>query len=527
MRKLRLIVFAGLAAAAAFSTPARGQVQVNRSMEVQNFEPAIGPQSFLTVHGGDVLPHLAFNAGLYLGYQHNPVRGYTVYGEELEARVDVVRSQIYGNVVLAMGLFKYLQVGIGLPVALYQTGDGVDEMGNERAGGLASSAGVGDLRIHLAGRLVMWKGLHVAIALPVTVPTGDDESYLGERSLTLRPMLAVELRWRGLSVGANLGYLWRHKDTEFFSSKVGDQLLYSGAVAYNIRKIRLSILAEISGRHGFSSDFDEAPLEILAAVRLRTKQQIAITAGMGAGLIRGIGSPAFRAFAGIVWTYGFSRKARAQVADMFAPAPVKPKKDEEPDYRYTGPSSEQLDKEAPPGRIPARRPASRAQPGATPPARGVVPRVTPPPARRVAPGVTPPPARRVVPRPPARPGISKQTLAKSLAEVGLQPGDLPIFMKLNKSYQTMLQVVEQGADPKIAFADFQKRLTAKKCKRYRRAKRRWIRKKLKRRSGLPRKVLKLWKARYRAARKEKGSCEKRSLALSPVVQGILKALGSR
>src|SRR5450432_4869922 len=55
---------------------AQNRAQQDTSIDPQLFQPAIGPQNFLTVEGADVPEHKRLSFGLTLNYQQRP---YTVF----------------------------------------------------------------------------------------------------------------------------------------------------------------------------------------------------------------------------------------------------------------------------------------------------------------------------------------------------------------------------------------------------------------------------------------------------------------
>jgi len=293
---------------------AQETASVERSVEAQIFEPAVGPGGYFGVRGGGVLAHLDLDTAIYLGYQHNPLRTYRVYGDEMEPRTRVVSRQLSANLVAAIGLYDRFQLGFGLPATPYLAGNGLSEVGASAPDGLGASSGLGDLRLLMRARIAgNGEGLRVALAVPVTLPTGNEEAFMGESNVTIRPMLAVELRGTRVSGAVNIGSLMRVEDSEVLSSYVGDQLIFAAALSYRVAPA-LGLIAELSGRRGSSSDLDEAPLEALGGLRYQATRQLAITAGAGVGLIKGIGSPDYRGFAGLVWTTRLGNGDRRNLA---------------------------------------------------------------------------------------------------------------------------------------------------------------------------------------------------------------------
>jgi OmpA-OmpF porin, OOP family len=100
---------------------------------------------------------------------------------------------------------------------------------------------------------------------------------------------------------------------------VGHQLLYGAAVDYKVHK-GVSLLAEMLGRSGladFSKRYVDAnPVELDAGMRVALPKLVTLTLGGGLGLVRGIGSPKFRAFLAVAWSPSFIDDDRDGVYDF-------------------------------------------------------------------------------------------------------------------------------------------------------------------------------------------------------------------
>jgi outer membrane protein OmpA-like peptidoglycan-associated protein len=321
------------------SVPAFTQAQttVQKSFNTQLFEPAIGLgfDNYLSVEGPWVADHLAFGLGMMFNYAHRPLVLYTqtkvgavTGGFDLTDAdsVDVVSNQMTANLVGALGLhFKWLhaQVGIDLPINLLVSGNEIDEQG--KASGDLSASGIGDLRLQLKAMLVRdLAGFSLAFSPILHFPTGKDDGYGGDPNLVAIPRIVAGYRVGDFSIAADLGYLIR-ENSIIFSSEVGDQLLYGLGAGYKVHR-RVVLLAEVFGRAGFStksgcrfdpdenrtvcddtsgSDLDAYPLEADVGGRVRLAYGLNLTAGVGFGLIKAIGSPQVRVLAGLQWAPDF------------------------------------------------------------------------------------------------------------------------------------------------------------------------------------------------------------------------------
>jgi OmpA-OmpF porin, OOP family len=291
---LTTLVFAAGAARAQNVAPR------DTSIDPQLFQPAIGPQNFLTVEGAQVPDHKRLSFGLDLNYQQRP---FTVFTQGPNpGNTYVIDNQLSGQLAAAIGLFNRYQVGIGVPFTPYLDGDVVDAMGMPAHQHLKES-GIGDVRIegkaHLA-TLGPDDQYDVAISAGLTLPTGHTggRDWLGEKTVTGRVRAIGTADLGFVTVGANLGILIRGT-SHTFATELGPQLLY-GAAANFVVDAKTGIILEASGRSGlnqFASFYSDVnPFEIDLAGRRSLNGMWSLTGGVGRGLGSGIGAPDFRAF---------------------------------------------------------------------------------------------------------------------------------------------------------------------------------------------------------------------------------------
>jgi OOP family OmpA-OmpF porin len=320
MRGMRL-AFASLALLPSLAVAQQMPPPDDRSIDIQLFEPALGTHSFLTVTGAEVMSRGQFQLALGLTYLTHPFTVFVVEEGDLERRSEVISSIFAGSLSFAYGITNSLQAGVQLPVILAMRGDGLDaSTGMAEPGGL-SVTGLGDARLEAVWRFYDRSRMVLAAVPAITVPTstkigGDDDAFLGDSVPTFRPRLAWQMTSADgkLTGGANLGVIIR-KPRTVYSSEVGQQITYGAALGYDIGK-RLEIMGEIFGRKGFASSLDESPLEADLALRIAASPSLSIQAGGGAGLIRGVGAPAARFFAGVSWAPDFRDNDADRIANM-------------------------------------------------------------------------------------------------------------------------------------------------------------------------------------------------------------------
>ncbi len=304
--RLAAIIFSYLALVLlAPARTARAQTSVapqDTSIDPQLFQPAIGPQNFLTVEGADVPEHKRLSFGLTLNYQQRP---YTIFTQtpNSSGETHVVADQLTSELDAAIGLFGRFQVGIGIPFTLYLDGDEVNGMGMPANLHLVET-GIGDIRLQGKAHLATLGDddqYELGLSAGLTLPTGDTQgrAYLGDKTVTGRIVAIGTIDFGPVHAGGNLGILIR-ETSHSFATELGPQLLYGAAADYSIDD-KTDVILELAGRSGlnqFASFYNDVnPFEIDVAGRRAIKGMWSVTAGVGRGLGNGIGAPDLRLFA--------------------------------------------------------------------------------------------------------------------------------------------------------------------------------------------------------------------------------------
>jgi OmpA-OmpF porin, OOP family len=341
-------------------SPASAQSVVQRSFATQLFEPCIGLDCYFSVEGAradeaNLGVHLGLDIGLVLNYARKPLslyyetkQGTTTGGFDIGSAkvIDVIENQLTMDLVGALGIhykWFHFQVGFGLPVNLLLTGNDINDRG-EKIGDL-SATGMGDLRLQLKWQFLRdMKGFSLAFSPILTFPTGNKDNFGGDPNVTIRPRLVLSYQIGSFSAAANVGYLIRPESSMIFSSEVGSQLIYGVGAGYQVHK-RILVMAELYGRAGFgdqagcsrdpltgktvcsgssSTKIDSHPLETDIGGRFTVAHGWDLTAGVGFGLLRAIGSPQVRVIAGVRWAPDFKDTDGDGIPDYRDKCPTQP-----------------------------------------------------------------------------------------------------------------------------------------------------------------------------------------------------------
>jgi outer membrane protein OmpA-like peptidoglycan-associated protein len=298
------------------------------TLDVQLFQPAIGPRNFVTVEGTSVAEHKRLSFGLYLNYQTHPYVVFTRGG--MQQSVNVVDNQTTAEANAAIGLFGRYQVGLALPYTLYLAGDQVDAMGLPRDFRLKEN-GIGDLRIEgkmLLATLGEDDEYTLALSAGLSLPTGKSDSrpFLGDKMLTGRIKVIGGAELGKVRLGANLGILIR-QTSEAFATELGPQVLYALAAAYPVAK-RFDLMLEGYGRSGLNqfADFysDVNPFEVDVSGRFAINGMWSVLAGGGRGFGSGVGAPDLRLFAGAQFNPDYRDRDHDGIYDVHDRCPDEP-----------------------------------------------------------------------------------------------------------------------------------------------------------------------------------------------------------
>jgi outer membrane protein OmpA-like peptidoglycan-associated protein len=266
------------------------------SIDVQNYRPSPGPGNYLGVMGSDVAPHVQIGFTLDFNYQHKPL---VFESDDGDVVSEAVKYQATLDFLWALGLFNVLQIGVALPVVIAQDGQGLSEL-SEDATKLSTTA-IRDLRLHLKGRLlgggklgggkggIDRDGPGLALSVALSVPTGNDESFAGDRTVTVDPVLVFDYRIKFFKFALNAGVRVRQM-SRVADFDMGHQLLYGAGLGFMLVDKRLHLLAEFEGGYNLNGDSPTSiriPMEARAAVGwafLKGKDlQLLVGGGMGFG----------------------------------------------------------------------------------------------------------------------------------------------------------------------------------------------------------------------------------------------------
>jgi len=281
---------------------------------VQQFAPAPGmSQNFVRVYGTEVVGSLRPAFGVFVNYAYRPLV-VTLKGDGgTEQRFDLIRHQWAADLMAAFAIGPSFQLGAALPVTFHQEGEREDMLPNNS---LAARA-LGDVRLVPKWRVFGeyatwdpegWDDWSLALLAVLTYPSGSKKDLQGDQSVTGEPKVVVE--WRPidrLRTGLNLGYVVR-KQQGLYNVDVGNELTAGIGASFGLVEDVLEIIGETAARIPADPDsafsWENSPVEMHVAARLRLFEWHTLTVGVGPGLTDGYGAPTVRVYAG----YAFDKQ---------------------------------------------------------------------------------------------------------------------------------------------------------------------------------------------------------------------------
>jgi OOP family OmpA-OmpF porin len=277
---------------------------------VQRFNPAPGPRNFFTTRGARIDGEMAWSAGLMLNYAFEPFvvvscESDTNCDDPAAAREDipVVENMITGDLLGSLTPIPRVQIGLRVPIT-WVDGQGLTPEGNAEPNGL-SAVGLGDaelegkVRLHGEPRDTVVVGGALFLTGPLGTLTAED-SFIGDSSPTIGVRGIFDGAEGPASFGANLGAVWR-SGGRVGSTEIGPEFRYGIAGGYKPSPV-IRLLADGFGSTKFSSKNGTNALEIDAGAQFTPLgSPLALSGGVGTGVIQGVGVPTFRAFLGFMY----------------------------------------------------------------------------------------------------------------------------------------------------------------------------------------------------------------------------------
>lgn len=168
----RMVLGSAVALAGLWATEPSARAQQTR-FDVQS-RPTPGPRDLVIVPQSQPLAHLSGALGAYFSFALDPL---VLLNSDGNRSLDVVKNRFQLDLMGAMGLGGWFELGVVLPVILYQSSGNLEPLGTE----VVRSTVIGDLsligKLPFVRRQSYASGFGVALMTRVNAPTGVQEAF--------------------------------------------------------------------------------------------------------------------------------------------------------------------------------------------------------------------------------------------------------------------------------------------------------------------------------------------------------------
>lgn len=303
-------------------------------VDVQDFNTTPSGLDFVTVHASETLAPGIFNLGLFVNLAANTLPHYTTQGSGREERDKISDTLVGADFNVGLGLLPRWDVGLSFPQILRQD---VKDDTPEATRGQFAATGLTEIRLTSKVQLAGDQNGGVAVALSVNFNRVKDNPYTGvDAGPTYNAELATDkMVLARLALGLNVGYRWRDAGKPPPGSPVepfSDQATASGAASWHVPDADTKVIVELYGARMQSkielpSDRKRDSLEALLGAKHDVSTRLALHAGIGTGVIKGVATPDWRVYTGVNYAFGTSGTrghaagARRKPVPSVAPSP--------------------------------------------------------------------------------------------------------------------------------------------------------------------------------------------------------------
>ncbi|MFZ5441867.1 MAG: OmpA family protein [Myxococcota bacterium] len=284
-----------LAVACLIATQALAQSTAAPAFDLERLILNPGGRDGLVIGGGDALEQRGVRLSLLGHYEHAPL---VVLDGRTQRIATLVGGRVSGHVTAAFGLHRYLELGVQIPVVLWQGG-------TQDAATLGFSApqatALGSPWVHArSGILQQREGspLDLSVDLLVNVPVGAPGAFTADSDPSLFPRLGL-----GRSFGERVrvaleGGAWFRVSPGVLSGASSRTSTPAALVGLGVSTLGQGARFEVSVRSTIPFDGQLPAAELLAGARLPVGPvEFQLLGGPGFGRLAG--TPAFRVLAGV------------------------------------------------------------------------------------------------------------------------------------------------------------------------------------------------------------------------------------
>lgn len=260
---------------------------------VNRLEPAERGSEWFVTDSLDLRGHGRPAMGFVLDYARRPL----VFRADDGGSTALVSHQLFAHFGASVVFWDRLRLAASLPVALSQSGQNMVIDGVPYTAPTGSAAG--DLRLAADVRLLgeYRDAFSLAAGVRAWLPTGDRQAYTGDDGVRTGGHLLAAGEIGEFVYAGRAGVNYRSLNESFAGSPLGTELTFAASAGVRILNEALVVGPELYGStvlpDGGAFDKRTTPVDAIVGAHYTTGPW-RVGAGVGPGLTRGMGSPAFR-----------------------------------------------------------------------------------------------------------------------------------------------------------------------------------------------------------------------------------------
>ncbi len=278
------------------------QAYAQEGVSIETFKSSSNGNSLFETILATPKQHLGFTLGLLWSHAQEPVFR-LVKQQNLDDQTFYpvwFRQQL--DISASLGLFGPVEIGIVVPIVIYQVAQDVDDAQKIQA------SGIGEPRLDLKVRFLNLSHFIMGAGITATFPLGhyisSGRDYMGSSLPTAEPKLLLEIPVKSVRIAGNIGFLVRKK------AFIGTQnqthaFTWNAGISWDVKKFEdpdgLRFLLEAYGEMDIDVSYTSTPVEMLAGFKYRGKSDTIFSIGLGPGISRGLGTPSFRGMVGLAY----------------------------------------------------------------------------------------------------------------------------------------------------------------------------------------------------------------------------------
>lgn len=258
------------------------------------FQPVTDEQGLITVAGSKVLSHKKISMGVTESFERNLIKSVV---PATATQVQLIQNRMLQDLRVGVGLWNRIDIALGLPVALYQSGTNFTSLTHYQ------TAAMGDLRMDLKARILKDNphSIGIAVLSRATFPTGSRQAFMSDDGLTWEGRMIVDKNTKWVGAYLNGGYRFA-KTVRVLSTEVGNRITFGGGarVSLPFQERSWAVMTEAVGETNSQNRSSlTTPVEVRGVLQKTWESGIALQMGGGYGVTDAFGLPKYRLFAGV------------------------------------------------------------------------------------------------------------------------------------------------------------------------------------------------------------------------------------